>query len=86
MRKNCYVGALNHMPTLTTFGDQRGKVMRKLVFLLVLAVFSISAFAWAAESPKQGDSKINWLTSMDQAIEQAKAQRKPILLDFFNPR
>lgn len=28
---------------------------------------------------------ISWKTSMDEALEQAKAKNKPILLDFFNP-
>jgi len=61
--------------------------MRKLVLFLVLTVLSISASAaLAAEPQKPGDSKINWLTSMDQAVEQAKAQDKPILIDFFNPK
>jgi hypothetical protein len=59
--------------------------MRKLVFLVVLTVFSISASALAAEPQKPGASKINWLSSIDQAVEQAKAQDKPILIDFFNP-
>jgi thiol:disulfide interchange protein len=60
--------------------------MRKLVLFLALLVFSIGvSAASAAESQKQGDSQINWLASMDQAVEQAKAQNKPILVDFFNP-
>ncbi len=29
--------------------------------------------------------KIEWLTSMDEAKEKAKAEGKPIFLDFFNP-
>lgn len=28
---------------------------------------------------------IAWLTSMDEALQQAKKQGRPILLDFFNP-
>ncbi len=60
--------------------------MRKLVFLLVLAVFSVSASALAVEPQKPAESKINWLTSIDRAIEQSKAQDKPILMDFFNPK
>lgn len=28
---------------------------------------------------------ITWLTSMDKALAQAKAENKSILLDFFNP-
>ena len=59
--------------------------MRKLVFFVFLTVCSISASVLAAEPQKQGDSKISWLTDLRQAIEQAKAQDKPVLLDFFNP-
>lgn len=29
--------------------------------------------------------KINWLTSMDEAITRAKNEDKLIFLDFFNP-
>jgi uncharacterized protein YyaL (SSP411 family) len=28
---------------------------------------------------------IIWETDMDRALKQAKAENKPILLDFFNP-
>jgi hypothetical protein len=60
--------------------------MRKLVLFLALLVFATATFAAsAAESQKQGGSQIKWLASMDQAVEQAKAQNKPILVDFFNP-
>jgi hypothetical protein len=60
--------------------------MRKLVLFLALLVFSTAASAVpAAELQKQGSSQIKWLASLDQAVEQAKAQNKPILIDFFNP-
>ncbi len=60
--------------------------MRKLVLLCVLLlVLAVASAALAAESQKQSGSQISWLNSMDQAIEQAKAQNKPILVDFFNP-
>jgi len=60
--------------------------MRKLVLFFVVLVFSIGASAASAAEPKkQGSSQINWLASIDQAVEQAKAQNKPILIDFFNP-
>lgn len=29
--------------------------------------------------------KIEWLAEMDSALERAKAENKPVLLDFFNP-
>ncbi len=60
--------------------------MRKLVLFLVLTMFSGATFlAAAAEPPAPNSSKIDWQTSMDRAIEQAKAQNKLVLLDFFNP-
>jgi len=30
-------------------------------------------------------AQIEWVTSMDEALKRAVAERKPILLDFFNP-
>jgi hypothetical protein len=30
-------------------------------------------------------AKIQWLNDMSAALVRAKAERKPILLDFFNP-
>jgi uncharacterized protein YyaL (SSP411 family) len=30
-------------------------------------------------------SEIQWLTSLDEALAQAKQQDKPVLLDFFSP-
>jgi hypothetical protein len=29
---------------------------------------------------------IKWKSGLDEAIRQAKAENKPILLDFFNPQ
>ncbi len=29
--------------------------------------------------------QISWETSMDRALERAKSENKPIVLDFFNP-
>jgi hypothetical protein len=60
--------------------------MRKLVLFLALLVFSTAASAASAAEPqKRVNSQIKWLASLDQAVEQAKAQNKPILVDFFNP-
>ena len=30
-------------------------------------------------------SAIRWLTSLDEALEQARLRDKPVLLDFFSP-
>jgi hypothetical protein len=31
------------------------------------------------------NAAINWETSMEKALERAKAENTPVLLDFFNP-
>jgi hypothetical protein len=60
--------------------------MRKLVLFLVLTIsFGATLAAAAAESQTPNVSKIDWQTSMDEAIQQAKAQNRLILMDFFNP-
>ena len=30
-------------------------------------------------------TEIRWLTSLDEALDQAKQRDKPVLLDFFSP-
>ena len=60
--------------------------MRKLVFFLVITVLSVITLAASAGEPQTLGSKIDWQTSMDGAIQQAKAQNKLILMDFFNPQ
>jgi len=60
--------------------------MRKLVLLLVLTAFFATTFAATAAEPQAPNgSKIEWQTSIDKVISQAKAQNKLILMDFFNP-
>jgi len=31
------------------------------------------------------NAKIDWITDMDEALKRARAENKPVLLDFFNP-
>ncbi len=60
--------------------------MNKILLMLTLVAFAISISAATASDPKKTEgSGIHWLTSMDQAVKLAKAENKPILLDFFNP-
>jgi hypothetical protein len=60
--------------------------MNKILVMVTLLAFSISLTAATASEPKKTEGAgIQWLTSLDQAIKQAKAENKPILLDFFNP-
>jgi hypothetical protein len=30
-------------------------------------------------------AEVAWITDMDDALRKAKAEKKPILIDFFNP-
>ena len=44
--------------------------------------------AWQDRRPTMtvnDQSNIQWLTSLDEALAQAKQQDKPVLLDFFSP-
>ena len=61
--------------------------MKTFLLITALVAFAFTAGIAIAAEAKEGEAaKIEWLTSLDQAVEQAKAQNKPILLDFFNPR
>ena len=31
------------------------------------------------------ESKIRWEKDLDEALRKAKAEKKPVLMDFFNP-
>jgi hypothetical protein len=63
-----------------------GYDMNKILLMLTLVAFSISVSAATASEPKKTEgSGIQWLTSLDQAVKQAKAENKAILLDFYNP-
>lgn len=60
--------------------------MNKILLIVTLLAFLISVTAATASEPKKtGGTGIQWLTSMDQAVKRAKAENRPILLDFFNP-
>jgi hypothetical protein len=60
--------------------------MKKLLILTTF-VFLCMAFLMAvpAQAQKQEASAIQWLTDMGTALQRAKSENKPILLDFFNP-
>ena len=61
--------------------------MKTCLLITTFLAFTLTAGIAIAAETKEGEAtKIEWLTSLDQAVEQAKAQNKPILLDFFNPR
>jgi len=60
--------------------------MKKSSLLVALAVFCATALvAVSSQAQKQEASEIQWLTDMGTALQRAKSENKPILLDFFNP-
>ena len=60
--------------------------MKKNLIAMAVAVLMITVTVAAAE---QGQNKalmgIQWWTSFDDALKHAKAEGKPLFLDFFNP-
>jgi hypothetical protein len=59
----------------------------RILQVLVVAVALVlqTALIWPAE-PVGGQGKgIEWLTNFDEALARAKAENKPVYLDFFNP-
>jgi|GEM_PF-321889 len=61
--------------------------MKRMLVLTVVAlvlVLGVSPCKAASETAKPVE--IPWLTSLDQALQLAKQQGKPVLLDFYNPK
>ncbi len=49
-------------------------------------VFCAAALAPVdSQAQKQDVSGIQWLSDLGAALQRAKTEKKPILLDFFNP-
>lgn len=60
--------------------------MKKSLVLTALMIFCAAALASAdSQAQKQEASGIQWLTDMGTALQTAKTEKKPILLDFYNP-
>ena len=60
--------------------------MKKLLVCATLAfLVAASVVAVASEPKSQESSGIHWITDMAAALQLAKSENKPILLDFFNP-
>jgi hypothetical protein len=61
--------------------------MKRLCQLTIIVVlFAHCAMVSAADSSKQGNQQIHWLTGLDEALSRAKSENKPVFLDFFNPK
>ncbi len=61
--------------------------MKKLVILAASLVILSAAtlVALSSQEQKEEGAGIKWLTDMGTALQKAKSENKPILLDFFNP-
>ena len=60
--------------------------MKKSLVPTALMVFCAAALAPVdSQAQKQDVSGIQWLSDLGAALQRAKTEKKPILLDFFNP-
>ena len=63
-----------------------GQAMRILPVLVVgVALVLQTALVWPAEPGGGQKQGIQWVTNFDEALARAKAEKKPVYLDFFNP-
>ncbi len=65
----------------------RERIMKKLL-ILTSSLVILSAATLAAVSSQEQEQKepgIQWLSDVGSALQKAKSENKPILLDFFNP-
>ena len=61
--------------------------MKRLCQLTIIVVlFAHCGMVVAADSSKQATQQIHWLTGLDEALARAKSEKKPVFLDFFNPK
>ncbi len=61
--------------------------MKKTVALMVIAVvLGLELPPGTVMSETRKPAEIPWVTSFDTALQRAKQQDKPILLDFYNPK
>lgn len=61
--------------------------MKRIPVLMIIAlVVALGAPPCIAASEAAKSVEIPWLKNFDQALQLAKQQGKPVLLDFFNPK
>lgn len=49
---------------------------------VISAIIPLVPLTTRKVSPKEGTMLVNWLKDADSALEQAKTQNKPLLIDF----
>jgi hypothetical protein len=60
--------------------------MRILRFLVgAVALVLLTAPIWLPVPAGGQGTGIQWVTNFDEALSRAKAEEKPVFLDFFNP-
>jgi hypothetical protein len=62
---------------------RRGIRMRKWSILAMAVALMGQTVVMAAEEPSQG---IQWAASFQDAMTRAKAENKPVFVEFFNPK
>jgi hypothetical protein len=55
------------------------------VFVALVVLCGVALVAVPSQAQKHETSEIQWLNDMGTALQRAKSENKPILLDFFNP-
>jgi hypothetical protein len=55
------------------------------VFMAAIGLVLLAAPIWPTESVFGQGQGIQWVTNFDEALAKAKAENKPVFLDFFNP-
>ncbi len=55
------------------------------VFVVATSLVLLTAMIWPTGSVGGRDPGIQWVTNFDEALARAKAENKPVFLDFFNP-
>jgi thiol:disulfide interchange protein len=56
-----------------------------LVFLVTVALMAQVGVMPSSGSTGKQEQGIQWAAGFDEALDQARAAKKPVLLDFFNP-
>lgn len=55
------------------------------VLMAAVGLVLLVAPIWQTESVFGQGQGIQWITNFDEALARAKAEKKPVFLDFFNP-
>jgi thiol:disulfide interchange protein DsbD len=77
-----FTGAFEALPPEAGWPARIKKTVGLALFALALAAF-VTAVGQVARGPAPPEQGVLWLTSEQEAVEQAEAEGKPVLLDFW---